>query len=142
MTANSPSEMTDQQLAHETVAAIASLVQTTRQDLAAVAEAGAILMEAAQRFVRMATEPRRVVIIAPDKNSDYCYVDMTKDEALAMFQAGDDAALYDPARLKVSESEFKGGFMLWRNMGNDMADILGQRGLPPEFADLLRPPKK
>jgi len=102
----------------------------------------AVMYEAAKRYAeQVATGARhRLVVISPDADTDYCYVDISKDEALARFAASDDGPLYDQSKLKVAESEFAGGFMLWRNMGSNMADLLGQRGLPPELADLLRGP--
>ena len=101
----------------------------------------AVIYEAAKRYAEQVhTGARhRLVVISPDKDTDYCYVDMSKEEALARFTNSDDGALYNPSNLKVAESEFAGGFMLWRNMGSNMADMLGQRGMPPELADLLRP---
>lgn len=112
----------------------------------------AVLLEAAARIVALSTGYRaeipdqvrparhRLVVISPDKDTDYCYIDVSREEALATFSDSDDGAMYDQASpdFKVAESEFAGGFMLWRNMGNNMADMLGQRGLPPELANLLR----
>jgi len=100
----------------------------------------AVIYEAARRYAQEAGVRHRLVVIAADKDTDYCYLDVTKAEALAQFDQADDSHLYNrnSPDFKVTESEIKGGFMLWRNMGSNMADILGQRGLPAELANLLR----
>jgi len=103
----------------------------------------AVIYEAAKRYAEQtATGARhRMVVISPNDNSDYCYLDVDEETAMKLFNEGEDAHLYQEQALKVTNIDFAGGFMLWRNMGNDMADILGQRGLPPELADLLRGPQ-
>lgn len=96
----------------------------------------------------MSTEqaPKRypAVIFSPDKNTDYVYLDVTVDEAITQFKAGEDwENLYEPngyvptPRLVEMKS-----FMLWRNQANDMAKRALENGMPPELARLLGNPEE
>jgi len=83
----------------------------------------------------------RIVIVSPDPNTDYCYLDMTREAALAKFHQHEDwLNIYQPKGIMpaTTELEFDDSFMLWRNKGSDLADILGQRGGPEWAQDLLR----
>lgn len=89
----------------------------------------------------MRAPPRTVVVISPDENSDYVYLDVTKEAALAKFKAHDDWAIYQRRGIepKVTVGDATGGsFMLWRNIGNDLAKEAEARGVPSFVADLLR----
>lgn len=125
--------LSPQDLAAQATAALATQPADTTGHLA-------VIFEAARRYAQEAGVRHRLVVISPDDDTDYCYLDVSREEALKKFGESDDGQLYDPSKkpLKVQESEFAGGFMLWRNMGGNMADILGQRGMPAELANLLR----
>lgn len=83
----------------------------------------------------------RLVIFSPDKDSDYCYLDMPVDEALAKFKAHEDwARIYEPRGYVpvAREMEFDDSFMLWRNVGSSLAGLFEERGVSPELVDLMR----
>lgn len=92
----------------------------------------------------MTTPQHRLLMISPDKNTDYCYLDITEDEAIARFKQNEDwHRLYQPKGYvpKVAVLAFDDAFMLWRNQGNDMADLLEARGAPDLLVDLFRRPE-
>ncbi len=69
----------------------------------------------------MYTETKhRIVVISPDEDTDYCYLDMSREEAVRLFQANEDwARLYQPRGLliqdlNVKEGEFDRSFILCR----------------------------
>ncbi len=85
----------------------------------------------------------RIAIISPDKHSDYCYLDMSAEEAMKRFKEHEDwANIYEPRGLepKVVEHEFDDSFMLWRGIGNDIAKLARERGMPPELVNLFGNP--
>jgi hypothetical protein len=86
----------------------------------------------------------RLVIISPDKNTDYCYLDMSNEAAIERFKQCEDwLNLYQPRGYvpKADALEFGDSFMLWRNQANDMADHMEERGVPPELVNLFRRPE-
>jgi hypothetical protein len=86
----------------------------------------------------------RLAMISPDADSDYCYLDMTDEEALAQFREHEDFAMYDARGYVpvVVSMEFDNSFLLWRNKGNDMARWGRERGIPEEFVRLFGNPDK
>jgi hypothetical protein len=83
----------------------------------------------------------RLVIFSPDKDTDYCYLDMTVDEALAKFKTHEDwVNIYEPRGYvpTAKEMEFDDSFMLWRNIGSDLAGLFEQRDAPAELVDVMR----
>lgn len=87
------------------------------------------------------TSKHRLVIISPDSNTDYCYLDMSEEEAIAEFKQNEDwLEIYQPTGYvpKAITQEVGNSFMLWRNKGADMAAQMEARGMPPEFAALFR----
>jgi hypothetical protein len=138
-------EMAPRDLAAQVVAAITEMGGPTTPQQAAI-------VEAASRFVAVVTGYRpeipdqahdarhRLVVISPDQDTDYCYVDLTREEALKRFWSNEDAHLYKGPELKVEESEFAGGFMLWRNMGNGLAKMMRANGFPPDLIGIVGNP--
>lgn len=82
----------------------------------------------------------RLVVISPDADTDYCYLDMTDDEAVAQFRAHEDYQMYADRGYvpKPVSSEFDNSFLLWRNKGKDFADYASRLGLPDEVVRALR----
>lgn len=132
--------LSPQDLAARTAKAIASFTDRPADMVGDIA----VIYEAARRYAQQAGVRHRLVVISPDDDTDYCFLDVSREEALKKFEESADGQLYDQSKkpLKVQESEFAGSFMLWRNMRGNMADMLGQRGMPQDLLDLLRGPLK
>lgn len=83
----------------------------------------------------------RIVLISPDKDTDYCYLDMPKEEALKRFKEHEDwVNIYEPrgGEPRVSELEFDECFLLWRDQSNDLARIMEDHGIPSDITDLFK----
>lgn len=68
---------------------------------------------------------------------------MSAEDAMTRFKEHEDwANIYEPRGLepRVCEQEFDESFMLWRSLGNSMAKIAQERGMPPGIVQLLGNP--
>lgn len=83
----------------------------------------------------------RLIIISPDGNTDFCYLDMSPEQAMAKFKEHEDwIAIYEPKGYvpEFKELAFDDSFMLWRNVGNELADRAQELGMPDAVTQLLR----